>query len=190
MTGPAAAPGVFRLLALEIPRDEVANRGAEDVVVGDAEGGEEGELADQDGVLEAARERGVAGVDVELQRKAKTIFDVHGRDREIGLVVGVAARPILAHGHPTRQVARLDAAVHSGSSRVQDVELAGCRIGEFGAEHLVAAPADDQERVAGALASMATISLANVLSRLGGGAAVSTAICYVQVLFCSDRHLC
>ena len=35
------------------------------------------------------------------------------------------------------------------SSRVQDVERAGCRISEFGADHLVAAPADDQERVAG-----------------------------------------
>ena len=66
MAGPAAAPGVFRLLALEIPRDEVADRGAEDVVVGNAEGGEEGELADQDGVLEAARGRGLAGGDVEL----------------------------------------------------------------------------------------------------------------------------
>ena len=80
--------------------------------------------------------------------RQSAILDVHGRDREIGLVVGVAACPILAHGHAARQVARLDAAVHSGSGRVQDVELAGRRI-EFGAEHLVAAPADDQERVAG-----------------------------------------
>ena len=37
------------------------------------------------------------------------------------------------------------------SGRVQDIELAGRRI-EFGAEHLVAAPADDQERVAGGVA--------------------------------------
>ena len=40
---------------------------AEDVVVWDAEGGEEGELADQDGVLEAAGGRGLAGGDVELR---------------------------------------------------------------------------------------------------------------------------
>ena len=66
MARPAAAPGVFRHLALEIPRDEIADRGAEDVIVRDAEGGEEGELAHQDGVLEAARGRGLGGVDVEL----------------------------------------------------------------------------------------------------------------------------
>ena len=35
MAGPAAAPGVFRHLALEIPRDEIADRGAEDVIVRD-----------------------------------------------------------------------------------------------------------------------------------------------------------
>ena len=151
MAGPAAAPGVFRLLAFEIPRDDVADWRAEDIIVRDAEGGEEGHLADQDGVLEAAGGRGGAGGDVKLYKLAKTISDVHGRDREIGLVVGVAACPILAHGHPTRQVARLEAAVHSGSGRVQDVELAGRRIA-FGAEHLVAAPADDQERVASAVA--------------------------------------
>ena len=98
---------------------------SEDVVVGDPEGGEEGQLADQDGVLEAAGGRGVAGGDVELEREAHTLLDVHGRDREIGLVVGVAPCPILAHGDPTRQVARLDAAVHFGAGRVQDIELAG-----------------------------------------------------------------
>ena len=38
-----------------------------------------------------------------------------------------------------------------GSGRVQDVELAGRQIA-LGAEHLVAAPADDQERVAGGIA--------------------------------------
>ncbi len=102
-------------------------------------------------MLEAARGRGLGGVDVELEREAKTVINVHGRDREIGLVVGVAACPILAHGHPARQVARLDTAVHSGSGRVQDVELAGCRISESGADHLVAAPADDQELVAGGI---------------------------------------
>ena len=82
------------------------------------------------------------------KREAKTIVDVHGRDREIGLVVGVATGPILAHGYPARQVARLDAAVHPVFGRVQDIELASRRI-ELGAEHLVAAPADDQELVAG-----------------------------------------
>ena len=66
MARPAATPGVFRHLALEIPRDEVADRRAEDIIVWDAEGGEEGELADQDGVLEAPRGRGLGGVDVEL----------------------------------------------------------------------------------------------------------------------------
>src|SRR5712691_10009184 len=95
MARPATAPGVFRLLAFEIPRDEVADRRAEDIVVWDTEGGEEGELADQDGMLDAAGGRGLAGGDVELLREAKTIFDVHGRDREIGLVVGVATCPVL-----------------------------------------------------------------------------------------------
>src|SRR5262249_35127106 len=65
MARPAAAPGVFRLLALEIPRDEGADRGAEDVVVRDAESGEESELADQDRMLEAARVRGLGGIDIE-----------------------------------------------------------------------------------------------------------------------------
>jgi len=46
MAGPAAAPGVFRLLASEIPRDDLADVRAEDAVVGDTEGSEEGHLAD------------------------------------------------------------------------------------------------------------------------------------------------
>src|SRR5262249_51524740 len=150
--GPAAAPGVFRLLAFEISRDDVADRRAEDVVVRDTEGSEEGYLADQDGVSEAAGGRRGAGRNVErVEREAQPIPDVHGRKREFGLIVGVAAGPILAHGDPTRQVARLEAAVHAGASRVQNVKLAGRRIA-FGAEHLVAAPADDQERVASAVA--------------------------------------
>ena len=66
MAGPAAAPGVLRLLAAEIPRDKLADRGAEDIIVWDAEGGEEGKLAHQDGVLEAARVRRLGGVDVKL----------------------------------------------------------------------------------------------------------------------------
>ena len=66
MARPAATPGVFRYLAPEIPRDELADRRAEDVVVRDAKGGEEGELADQDGVLEATRVWRLGGVDVEL----------------------------------------------------------------------------------------------------------------------------
>ena len=70
MAGSAAAPGVFRLLALEFLRDEVPDRFAEDVVVGDPEGGEEGELADQDGVLEAAGGRGLAGGDLGSWREA------------------------------------------------------------------------------------------------------------------------
>src|SRR5262249_44780757 len=132
MAGAAATPGVSRLLAPEIPRDDVADVRAEDVVVWDTEGGEEGDLADYDGVIEAAGGRGSAGGDVEFLREAKTILDVHRRDREIGLVVGVAAGPILAHGYPAWQVACLEAAVHSVSSRVQDVELAGRRIDKFG----------------------------------------------------------
>src|SRR5262249_35655175 len=145
MTGPAAAPGVFRLLASEIPRDDVADRRAKDAVVGDTKGSEEGHLADQDGVREAARGRGRAPGNGAWEREAQTVLDVHGRGREIGLVVSVATGPILAHGDPARQVARLETAVHSGASRVQDVELA-VRWIEFGAEHLVATPADDQER--------------------------------------------
>jgi hypothetical protein len=54
------------LLAAKIPRYEIADRGAEDIIVWDAEGGEEGELAHQNGVLEAARVRRLGGVDVEL----------------------------------------------------------------------------------------------------------------------------
>ena len=54
------------MLALEIPRYEIADRGTEDVIVRDTEGGEEGELAHQDGVLEAARVRRLGGVDVKL----------------------------------------------------------------------------------------------------------------------------
>src|SRR5262245_38072560 len=153
MAGPAAAPGVLRLLAPELLRDEFPDRCAEDVVVGDPEGGEEGELADQDGVLEAAGGRGLAGGDVvgSWRLEASTTSNEHTRDGEIGLVVRVGEGPILAHGHPTRQVARLEAAVHFAAARVQDVELAGHRIDELGAEHLVAAPADNQERVAGAV---------------------------------------
>ena len=147
VAGPAAAPGVFRHLALEIPRRDRADVRVQEVVVGDPEGGEEGQLADQDSVLEAAGGRGGAGGNVELERAAHTLLDVHGRDREIGLVVGVAPCPILAHDDPTRQVARLDTAVHFGAGRVQDIELAG-RLIEGRAEHLVAASADDQERVA------------------------------------------
>src|SRR5262245_34124130 len=168
MAGPAAAPGVFRLLALEIPRDNVADRRAKDIVVWDTEGSEEGDLADQDGVIEAAGGRGSAGGDVELEREAKTIIDPHGSDREIGLIVGVAAGPIMAHGDPTREVARLEAAVHTGASRVQNVKLAGRRIA-FGAEHLVAAPADDQERVASAVAIDGHEIVAERPNKAGGG---------------------
>src|SRR5262249_47501826 len=139
MTRTATAPGVSRHLALEIPRDELADRGTEDVVVRNAEGSEKGELADQNGVLKAARVRGLRGINVELEREAKTVIKVHRCDREIGLVVGIGACPILAHGHAARQVARLDAAADSVSGRVQDVERAGCRISESGTDHLVAA---------------------------------------------------
>src|SRR5262249_31535566 len=79
MAGPAAAPGVFRLFAFEIPRNDVADLSAVEVVVWDTESGEEGHLANQDGVIYAAGRRGLAGGDVELEREAKTIIDVHGR---------------------------------------------------------------------------------------------------------------
>src|SRR5262249_482200 len=61
MAGPTAAPAIFRLLALEIPRDDVADRHAGEVVVWDTEGSEEGQLAYQDGVIKAAGRRGSAG---------------------------------------------------------------------------------------------------------------------------------
>src|SRR5512132_2217987 len=51
MARPAAAPGVLRLLAFEIPRNDVADVNVEDVVIWDTEGGEEGDLTDQDGML-------------------------------------------------------------------------------------------------------------------------------------------
>ena len=66
MARSAAAPGVFRCLALEIPWDKVADRGSENVVIRDTESGEEGEFADQHGVLEAAGGRRFAGGDVKL----------------------------------------------------------------------------------------------------------------------------
>ena len=66
MAGPAAAPGVFRHLARKFRGTNLADVRAEDVVVRDTEGGEEGELAHQDRVLEAARGWGLGGVDVEL----------------------------------------------------------------------------------------------------------------------------
>ena len=66
MARPAATPGVFRHLALEISWDEVPDRGTKDVIIWDTEGGKKGKLADQDGVLEAARRRRLGGVDVEL----------------------------------------------------------------------------------------------------------------------------
>ena len=47
------------------------------------------------------------------------------------------------HSHPIRQIAGLEAAVHPGSGCVQDIELAGRTA--YGAEYLVAAPADDQK---------------------------------------------
>ena len=66
MARSAGAPGILRLLTLEVPRDKIADRGPEDVVVGNAEGSKEGELADQHRVLEAAGSRWLAGRDVEL----------------------------------------------------------------------------------------------------------------------------
>src|SRR5580692_9167793 len=111
MARPAAAPGVLRHLALEIPRDEIADPEVLKAVVRNPESGEEGKLADQHVVLEAARGRGRAGVDVELLGDAGTASDVHRRYREIGLVVGVGARAVLAHRYPTREIAGLEAAV-------------------------------------------------------------------------------
>src|SRR5215813_4511096 len=103
MAGPTAAPAVFRLLALEIPRDDVADRHAGEVVVWDTEGSEEGQLAYQNGVIKAAGRRGSAGGDIEwLKREARTILNIHRRHREIRLVVGVSARPVLAHRDATR----------------------------------------------------------------------------------------
>src|ERR1700730_213401 len=77
MAGPAAAPGVLRHLTLEIPWDDVADRGALKAVIRDTEGCEESDLADQDIVLEAARGRGLAGGDVLFELEAQTIGDVH-----------------------------------------------------------------------------------------------------------------
>jgi hypothetical protein len=76
MAGPTAAPGVFRLLAFEIPRDDAADWRAEDIVVRNAKGGEESELADQDGVLETARGRGVleAMSSWSVRQKPSSIF--------------------------------------------------------------------------------------------------------------------
>src|SRR5438552_3825909 len=107
MARPAAAPGVLRHFALKILRDKLADPESLKTVVRNTESGEEGELADQHVVLEAARARGRAGVDVELEGEAEAILCVHRRDREIGLVIGVGARAVLTHGHPARQIAGL-----------------------------------------------------------------------------------
>src|SRR5262245_5619587 len=79
MARSAAAPRVSRHLAPEIPRDEVANWRSEDVVVGNAERGEEGELPNKDGVLKAPRSRGLGRVNVQLKREAEAIINVHRR---------------------------------------------------------------------------------------------------------------
>jgi hypothetical protein len=65
MARSAAAPGVFRLLALEIPRDDVPDVSAEDIVVRDAESCEECHFAEQLGVLYGPGGRGLAGGNVE-----------------------------------------------------------------------------------------------------------------------------
>src|SRR5262245_54534960 len=102
MARPAAAPAVFRLLAFEISRDDVADRRAEGTVIGDTKRGEEGDLADQDSVVKAAWGRRGAGGDVELKSAANAVLDVHRCNREVRLVVGVGACAILTHGDPIR----------------------------------------------------------------------------------------
>ena len=88
---------------------------------------------------------------IELQREAHAVLDVHRGDRKIRLVVRIPARPVLAHGHSAGQIARLKAAIHSSSGRVQDVEFPGHRV-ELGAEYLISAAADDEKRIAGTVA--------------------------------------
>ena len=79
--------------------------------------------------------------------QGQAIVGVHRGHREIDVVVGVGACPILAHGHAGRQISRLQATVHSGLGRIQDVELPRCI--ERRAENLVAASTDDQKSVTG-----------------------------------------
>jgi hypothetical protein len=69
-------------------------------------------------------------------------LQVDGGDRQVGLVVHVGARAVARDGDAVGQVARLEA---DHVRRVQR-ELA---VVEPGAQHAVAAPADDQEVVAG-----------------------------------------
>src|SRR5262245_25849202 len=141
-------------------------------------------------MLEAARVRGLGRVDIELQCEANAIFDVHGCHRKIGLVIRVTARPVCAHSYPARQVARLDAAVYSVSSRIQDVERAGCRISEFGTQYLVAVPADDQECVAGGIGIDGHKVIAERSGKTGRGFGVLYRDLLVQVLVCEPSpHL-
>src|SRR5262249_37682360 len=66
MAGPTAAPGVFGHLAAKITRNDVAYGGPEEVVVGDPEGSEEGQLSNENSMVEAARGRRRAGGNIEL----------------------------------------------------------------------------------------------------------------------------
>ena len=82
--------------------------------------------------------------------QGQAIVGVHRGHREIDLVVGVGTCTILADGHAARQIAGLEAAIHSGLARILDIQLPRCI--ELGAENLVAAAADDHEPVAGRVA--------------------------------------
>src|SRR5262245_7270185 len=111
MTGSATAPPIFRLFAFEVPRNEIPDRCAEDVVVRDTERREECQLSYQNCMRKTARSWRSTGGDVQLKSGAKTIVNVHGGDGKVHLVVGITASPILTHGDTAGQVARLDAAI-------------------------------------------------------------------------------
>ena len=63
----------FDALPLKFRRHDVANVRAENVVVWNSKGREEGELSHQDGMLVAARRGRLAGGDVKRERQAQSI---------------------------------------------------------------------------------------------------------------------
>ena len=75
------------------------------------------------------------------------------------------------------------------SGRIQDIELAGSRITSVARNTWLPPRLTIRNLSPARLASMATMSLAKVRSRLGGGAAVSTAICRLSSVLESGPHL-
>jgi hypothetical protein len=137
VAGSATAPGIVRGLAAAGQREDVADGGPKDAVIREAQGREERQLAEEDGVRQGAGGRGLAVGDVAGQHRIRHQID--GGDGHVGLVVGIGPPPVLAHDHPVRQVAGLKA--HDvGGPQAQPAAGIGA-----GPHDVIAASADDQE---------------------------------------------